>query len=171
MSTEALFVALFFLVPGFFAVQVFRFFLSEEDLSTFELTTWSLIYSVVGLAPLMAFPWSRSVVEYIFSPSSLSPISLFGVCLQLATSTVIAMLVAGIINGPLRGRLVGRSFYRRSWDYLWTQHGGEERYALVETDSELHYGVLYFADGAVVGRDLILANPYNISNRGGDLLQ
>ena len=39
---------IFFLVPGFFAVQVFRFLLVEDELSTFELTTWSVVLSVLG---------------------------------------------------------------------------------------------------------------------------
>lgn len=160
MSQEALIVTVFFLVPGFFAVQIFRFLLTEDELSTFELISWSLIYSVLGILLLGVVPGGSGLIEYLYEPSSLSRASLLGVFLQGITSTAVAIAAAVVIHRWFGGRLGSSSFYRRSWDFLWGRHGQEERYVLVQTDSELFYGVLYFADGATAGRDIILENPY-----------
>jgi hypothetical protein len=160
VSQEALIVTIFFLVPGFFAVQVFRFLLTEDELSPFELTSWSLIYSVLGILLLGAVPATRGMLGYLYDPSTLSESSLTGIFLQGVASTVVAIIAASVIRRWFGGRLGSSSFYRRSWDFLWGRHGQEERYVLVRTESELLYGVLYFADGATAGRDIILENPY-----------
>ena len=160
MTPDALLVTIFFLVPGFFAVQVFRFLLVEDELSTFELTTWSVVLSVLGALVLMATPWTRDAVAYVSTPGALASAALPGVLLQLAASTLVAALTALAIKRWLGGRLGSSSFFRRSWDYLWARHGQEQRYVLVELDGEVVYGVLYFADGATAGRDLVVENPY-----------
>jgi hypothetical protein len=160
VTPDALLVTIFFLVPGFFAVQVFRFLLVEDELSTFELTTWSVVLSVLGALALVATPWTREAVAYVSTPGALASAALPGVLLQLAASTLIAALTALAIKRWLGGRLGSSSFFRRSWDYLWALHGRERRFILVELDGEVVYGVLYFADGATAGRDLVVENPY-----------
>jgi hypothetical protein len=160
VTPDALLVTIFFLVPGFVAVQVFRFLLVEDELSTFELTTWSVVLSVLGALALSATPWTRQAVAYVTTPGALASAALPGVLLQLIASTIIAGLSALAIRRWLGGRLGASSFFRRAWDYLWARHGQERRYVLVELDGEVVYGVLYFADGATAGRDLVIENPY-----------
>lgn len=168
MSNEALIVTIFFLVPGFVAVQAYRFILTEEYLNTFELITWSLIYSVLGTLLLAPLPWTRNAVSYVYQPSSLDGASLGGVLLQVVASLVLAIGVAHAIKNWFKGRIGANSFFRRSWDYLWARHGDERRYALVELDNDLLYGVLYFADGASNGRDVLLENPYRYEREADD---
>lgn len=174
MSQETLLISIFFLAPGFFAVQVFRFLLVEEELSTFGLTTWSLIYSVLGIAALILLPWTHGTVDYLFDPVALtrSPTrAAIGVLLQLLMSSLIATGLALFIRSALGGRIGGRSFYKRSWDYLWTEHGREPRYILIETEAGLYYGTLCFADSAAAGRDIILSNPAKYDSDAGDFYQ
>lgn len=158
MTQETLLVTLFFITPGFIAVQVYQFLLADNRLSAFELTSWALIYSVLGLTLLVALPWTRPLVGYVFAPHTVSPTALLGLWLQVVTSAGIAILLSLAINKA--GAHVGRrSFYQRAWDYLWSQHRKEQRTCLVYTKSGLYLGVLYFASSGSEDTALILRNP------------
>lgn len=66
---------------------------NNEDLTTFELTTWSLIHSVLGTLRLAVVPWTRAAVSYVYETSGLTDASLYGVALQIVASSAIAYAV------------------------------------------------------------------------------
>lgn len=168
MTNETLITTIFFLVPGFLGVQVYRLKVIDEDLTTFELTTWSLIYSVLGTLLLAVSPWTRNAVSYVYEPSSLTGASLYGVALQIVASSAIAYAVGHAITYCFRRRIGSDVVLRRAWDYLWMRHGRESRMVLVETEEDWLYGLHHFADGMTLGRDLILANPYRYDEDAAD---
>jgi hypothetical protein len=166
MTAEALLVTIFFLMPGLIALAVFEWWVAGRDRAPLELIAIGLGLSLLAAAPVAAIPLTRPLVDYLWDPSSLAPRSLGGLGAQ--TLIGIAMASAAGAFARKKGRIGPKSFYQRSFDWLWTHHADEHRYLTVRTENELYYGELAFADDPAIGQDLVLRNPGRWDEDYGD---
>jgi hypothetical protein len=84
---------------------------------------------------------------------------------------MLAILAGLFVSKVLGGRIGPRSFYQRSWDWLWDQFGTDPRFILVTTEAELLYGQLAFADDPAKGADIVLVDPSRWDDEKGDFFR
>jgi len=120
---------------------------------------WSLFLSLAG-AVVAALWVSPDYLAHLFGGVPLSTTALLGTGAQILSSIGVGGGFALLTKHVLKNRLGGRSTYPTAWDALWSEHGGERRYVVVEVaDGRFYAGTLSYADDPRIGHALAIKEP------------
>src|SRR5215213_7886324 len=155
-SFNDILIAVFFIVPGFIAVGLFkRLALVEKELTELEIVAWSIFLSLIVYAIFLAFSGTASIAtlqEQVFSWQQVA--------------IVIGLAVA---IGAIPGIIVKFSWRRglrpgALWDFIMNRVKKKTYYPTVRihTDKETYEGVLFLWGRDKSPKDIIIVRPEKV---------
>jgi len=159
METGSLLGLMSLVLPGYVGLYVSDLVVPAGNRTPFQATMWSLFLSLAG-AVVAALWVSPDYLAHLFGRAPISTAALLGTGAQILSSIGVGGGFALVTKHVLKNRLGERSAYPTAWDALWSEHGAERRYIVVEVAAGQFYaGTLSYADDPRIGHALAIREP------------
>ncbi len=136
VETGSLLALMSLVLPGYVGLYVSDLVVPSATRTPFQATMWSLFLSLAG-AVVAALWVSPNHLAHLFGGAPVTTTALLGTGAQILSSIGVGGGFALITKHVLKNRLGERSAYPTAWDGLWSEHGAERRYIVVEVGHAL----------------------------------
>jgi hypothetical protein len=163
-SINDILIAVFFIVPGFIAVGLFKHLaLVEKELSELEIVAWSIFLSLIVYVTFLAYSGVSSVGTL---PQQVEALQQRVFQWQQVLTVIILAIAIGAIPG-----LIVKYIWRRGlrpgnlWDLVIKKVNSGEKYphVRVHTENDVYEGVLYLWGLYKSPKDILILKPMKIN--------